>query len=76
MTSKLETRIATQKYHGISSAAWWKLTDEEQEALIQEAATGHGITCEDNDYRCCEADTCPAGCAHRLWMEGDDEENE
>lgn len=25
--------------------------------------------CEENDYRCCEEDTCPEGCAHRLSIE-------
>jgi hypothetical protein len=23
----------------------------------------HGILCEDNGYRCCEAGICPPGCA-------------
>lgn len=37
MASKLETRIATQRYHGISSRDWFRLSDEEQAALIAEA---------------------------------------
>lgn len=35
--SKLELRIMAQRHFNISSAAWWKLTDEEQAALIREA---------------------------------------
>lgn len=29
----------------------------------------HGIYCEDNNYRCCELDSCPDGCAHEVVMQ-------
>lgn len=37
MVSPLEARIITQRYFGISNHAWYRLTDEEQAALIREA---------------------------------------
>lgn len=42
-------------------------SQNEEECLGCWLSGNHGETCEANDYKCCEADACPDGCAHEAW---------